>query len=93
MKTHFMKFAMMLTLAVTLGGCATSGDLEKMQAQQKLTDAKAEQALQDAQAARAAADAARARAEEAEKQAAERERIAAEKAARADAAFQKSMRK
>lgn len=93
MKTRIQVISTMLVLAAALAGCATSGDLEKMQAQQKLIDAKADQALQDAQAAKASADAAKARAEDAEKKAAERERIADEKAARADAAFQKSMRK
>ena len=100
MKTSLLVISMMLVLAATLTGCATSGDLEKVQAQQKLIDAKADQALQDAQAAKAAADAAKlkadeaaARAENAEKAAEERERIADEKAKKADAAFQKSMRK
>ena len=93
MKINLLVISMVVVLAATLTGCATSGDLEKMQAQQKVTDAKVDQALQDAQAARAAADAANARADAAEKQAAERERIADEKAKKADAAFQKSMRK
>ncbi len=93
MKTTLLAISMMLVLGAALTGCATSGDLEKMQAQQKLIDAKADQALQDAQAAKASADAAKARADEAEKKAQERERIADEKAAKADAAFQKSMRK
>ncbi len=92
--------AMMLVLPITMIGCATTGDLEKVQEQQKLLDAKAEQALQDAQAAKASADAAKAkadessaRAEDAIKAAQERERIADEKAQRADAAFKKSMKK
>ena len=100
MKKSLLLISMMLVLAITLMSCATSGDLEKVQAQQKLIDAKADQAVQDAQAAKAAADAAKlkaddaaARAENAEKAASERERIADEKAKRADAAFQKSMRK
>lgn len=100
MKKILLLISMMLVLPITLIGCATSGDLEKVQAQQKLIDAKADQALQDSQAAKASADAAKvkaddaaARAEEAERAAAERERIADEKAQRADAAFQKSMRK
>src|SRR5512136_78146 len=100
MKKSLLVISMMLVLAMTLMSCATSGDLEKVQAQQKLIDAKADQALQDAQAAKAAADAARlkaddatARAADAEKAALERERIADEKAQRADAAFKKSMRK
>lgn len=100
MKTRLWVISMMLVLGATLAGCATSGDLEKMQAQQNLINAKAEQALQDAQAAKASADAAKvkadeatARADDATKAAEERERIADEKAKRADAAFQKSMRK
>ena len=92
MKNSLLAISMMLILAA-MTGCATSGDLEKVQAQEKLIGAKADQALQDAQAAKAAADAAAARAENAEKKAAEREKVADEKAARADAAFQKSMRK
>jgi len=100
MKRTLLLISMMLVLPAALIGCATSGDLEKVQAQQKLIDAKADQALQDAQAAKAAADAAKlqaddatARAQEAEKAAQERERMADEKAKKADAAFQKSMRK
>ena len=91
---------MMLVISATLTGCATSGELERMQTEQKLINAKADQALQDAQAARAAADAARvkadessARAESAIKAAEEREKIADDKAKKADATFQKSMRK
>ena len=93
MKKTLLLISMMLVLPVTMIGCATSGDLEKVQAQQKLIDAKADQALQDAQAAKASAEAAKLKADVAEKAAAERERIADEKAAKADAAFQKSMRK
>ena len=93
MKTRLLAISMMLVIGAALTGCATSRELEKVQAQQKLIDAKADQAVQDAQAAKAAADAATARADDAEKKAAERERIANEKAAKADAAFQKSMRK
>ena len=100
MKRTLLLISMMLVPAVTLVGCATSGDLEKVQAQKKLIDAKADQALQDSQAAKASADAAKlkadaseARAENAVKAAEERERIADEKVKKADAAFQKSMRK
>jgi len=100
MKKRFLVISMMLVLAVTLTGCATSRELEKVQAQEKVIGAKADQALQDAQAAKAAADAAAlkadaaaSRAENAVTMAEERERIADEKAARADAAFQKSMKK
>jgi murein lipoprotein len=100
MKKRLLLISMMLVLPITFMGCATSGDLEKVQAQQKLIDAKADQALQDAQAAKAQADAAKvkaddatARADNAEKAALEREKIADEKAQRADAAFKKSMKK
>ncbi|HJV65660.1 MAG TPA: Lpp/OprI family alanine-zipper lipoprotein [Geomonas sp.] len=93
MKNNLLAAAMMLVFTAAMTGCATSGDLEKVQAQEKLNSAKADQALQDAQVAKAAADAAAARADNAVKAAEERERIADEKAKRADAAFQKSMRK
>jgi len=93
MMRTLLVISMMLVLPVTLIGCATSGDLEKVQAEQKLINAKADQALQDAQTAKASADAAKLQADVAEKAALERERIADEKAAKADAAFQKSMRK
>ena len=93
MKKSFLVISMMLVLGTALTGCATSGDLEKVQAQQKLIDAKADQALQDAQTAKATADAAKLKADISEKAALEREKIADEKAAKADAAFQKSMRK
>ena len=93
MKTSLLVISMMLVLGTTLTGCATSGDLEKVQAQQKLIDAKADQALQDSQVAKAEANAAKLKADDAVKRAEEREKIADEKSARADAAFQKSMRK
>jgi murein lipoprotein len=100
MKKSLLLISMMLVLAITLMSCATSGDLEKVQAQEKLIGAKADQAAQNAQDAKAAADAAAlkadaaaARAENAVKMAEEREKIADEKARRADAAFQKSMKK
>jgi murein lipoprotein len=96
MKKSFLMIAMMLVLAVSMIGCATTRELEKVQAQDKVTSAKADQALQDAQVAKAAADAATlkadaaaARAENAVKMAEEREN----KAAKAEVAFQKSMRK
>ncbi len=89
-----------MVFALCLWGCATSGDIERVEAQDKVIDAKADQAIQDAQAAKAAAqeaqakaDAAAARAEEAIKKAEEREQIAAEKEKQAEALFQKSMKK
>ena len=100
MKKSLSVISMMLVLAITLMGCATTAELEKVQAQEKLIGAKADQAALDAQAAKAAADAATlkaesaaARAEEAVKKAEERERIADEKAKMAEEAFQKSMKK
>ena len=96
MKKVFLMISMMLVLAVTMIGCATSRDLERVQAQDKVTSAKADQALQDAQVAKATADAATvkadaaaARAENAVTMAEERER----KAERAEDAFRKSMKK
>ena len=100
-------FTMMLVLALTLGGCATNRALEKVQLEQVVTNAKADQAAQDAQAAKAAAEAATLkaeaatiRAENAVKMAEERERIADEKAMladeqtkMADEIFRKSMMK
>jgi len=100
MKKSLLQISMMFVLAIALASCATTGDLEKVQEQQKVNNAKAEQAALDAQAAKAAADsaalkadAAAARADEATKKAEEREKIADEKAKKADATFQKSMRK
>ncbi|BBA68732.1 Lpp/OprI family alanine-zipper lipoprotein [Geobacter sulfurreducens] len=100
MKTRLSVISVTLVLAAALAGCATSREMEQVQADQRLLDAKIEQALQEAQAAKAAADAAKleaqdatTRAESAEKAAQERERLADEKAKKADAVFQKSMRK
>lgn len=99
MKKRLLVISMMLGLAA-LTGCATHGDLAKVQAEEKMIGAKADQAAQDAQAAKAAADAATAkaeaaaaRAENAVKKAEEREKIADQKAEMADTAFRKSMRK
>jgi outer membrane murein-binding lipoprotein Lpp len=106
MKKSILVIAIGVVFAA-LAGCATTGELEKVQAQEKLTGAKADQALQDAQAAKAAADAAKLqadaaaariedavkRAEERERAAAEKEKAADEKAAKAEAVFQKSMKK
>ncbi len=107
MKKSLLVISMMLALAIAVVGCATKGDLEQVQAREKAIGAKADQAAQDAQTAKATADEAMlkaneavARAEEAEKRAKERERIAAEKeriaeekAKQADAVFKKSMNK
>lgn len=87
-------------IGVALMGCATSGDLAKVQTEERLIGEKADRAYQEAQAAKAAADAANAkaeaaaaRAETAAKAAEEKEKLADERAARAEAAFQRSMKK
>ena len=59
MKKSLLLISMMLVLPTLMISCATTGDLEKVQAQQKQTDAKADQAMQDAQAAKTEADAAK----------------------------------
>lgn len=103
-----------LALGAALAGCATSGDLARVQEEEREIGARADQALKDAQTAKATADAAKQQADaaavraenaakkaeenermaaERERLAAERERIADEKADRAAAAFQNSMRK
>jgi murein lipoprotein len=107
MKKSLLMVSVMLALAFTIGGCATKGDLKEVQAREMAIGAKADQASQDAEAAKAAADeallkaneavasaeAAERKAEERERIAAERERIAEEKARQAEAIFQKSMKK
>ena len=65
MKKILLVISIMLVLAITVGGCATKGDLQKVQSQEMLIGAKADQAAQDAQAAKAAADAATIKANEA----------------------------
>lgn len=107
MKKGRLMVSMILVLAFAVGGCATKSDLKEAQARDMAISAKADQAAQDAQAAKAAADealmkaneataraeAAEKRAEERERIAAEKERIAEEKAKQAEAIFQKSMKK
>ena len=100
MKKNLLAIAMILVLAFSVGGCATKGDLEKVQSQEIEIGERADQAAKDAQEAKAAAAAAAlkaeealARAENAIKMAEERERIAAEKEKMAEAMFQKSMKK
>ena len=107
MKKSLFLISMMLVFAISVVGCATRGDLEQVQSQEMLTRAKADQAAQDAQAAKASADAATLKAEtaatraenalkmaeEREKIAAEKAQIADEKAKRADNIFQHSMKK
>jgi murein lipoprotein len=100
MKKSLLMVLGMFVLAFVFGGCATKGDLNDVQAREMAISQKADQAAQDAQAAKAAADEAllkaneaAARAEAAEKRAQERERMAEEKVKQAEAAFQNSMKK
>ncbi|MGD8900073.1 MAG: Lpp/OprI family alanine-zipper lipoprotein, partial [Desulfobacterales bacterium] len=65
MKKSLLVLSIILALAIALGGCATKGDLEVVQAREKAIGAKADQAAQDAEAARVAADEAVRKAEEA----------------------------
>ena len=89
-----MKYLIGLSMlfAFAIAGCATTGDLEKVQSQQVMTGAKADQASQDAQAAKAAADAAAQKAEAAAARAENAIRMADERG-KANNAFQKSMKK
>jgi len=59
MKKSLFLITMMLVLPTLMISCATTGELQKVQAEQKMIDAKADQALKDSQAAKAAADAAK----------------------------------
>lgn len=100
MKKYLFMISILLVLAIAVVGCATKGDLARVETQEKMIGAKADQAAQDAQAAKAAADAAMlkaneaaARAEEAIKRAEEREKIAEEKEKKAEEIFQRSMKK
>ncbi len=45
----------MVCFAISVAGCATTGDLEKLQTENKVINQKADQALQEAQAAKASA--------------------------------------
>jgi murein lipoprotein len=92
MKRSLYIILVMFFLAVASTGCVTTSDLEQVQAQQKLNAEKTDQAIKDAQNAKATADAAVAkanedqkRAEDAIKAAEEKARLAEEKAASAEA--------
>ena len=63
MKKSLLLISVLLLLTTLMFGCATTGDLAKVQEQQKISDAKADQALRDAQAAKTAADAAKVKAD------------------------------
>jgi murein lipoprotein len=92
MKKNLLVILTMLFIAIAFTGCATTKDLEQVQAQEKINAAKTDQAIQDAQNAKAAADAAAIKANEAQtsaesaiKAAEEKARLAEEKAAAAQA--------
>ena len=89
MKKSLLVISIMLALAIAVGGCATKGDLEDVQAREMAMEAKVDQAAQDAQAAKAAAYEAMLKAEEAEKRAEEAEKRTEEY----ELLYQKSMKK
>ncbi|MBS1113123.1 MAG: hypothetical protein H6Q92_886, partial [Nitrospirae bacterium] len=49
MKKSLLVISIMLVFGIAVVGCATRGDLEKVQSDQMQTGAKADQAAQDAQ--------------------------------------------
>jgi len=103
----------LITMAVLLGlvfmflGCATTGDLEKLQAQVNAVSQKADQALKEAQVAKAAAQSAKmdsardaerisqaaAKADSAAARAEAAAKMAEDNAKKTEAIFQKSMKK
>lgn len=103
MRKGFLMVSIVFVLAIALTGCATQGDLEKVQAQEQLINLKADQALKSAQEANETAaktaEAVKASEERAKmseeraKMAEERARKAEEKAGKADATFKQSMKK
>jgi murein lipoprotein len=56
MKKSLLVISIVLALAIAIGGCATKGDLEEVQTREKAIGARADQAAQDAEAAKASAD-------------------------------------
>ncbi|OPY13231.1 MAG: hypothetical protein A4E66_00864 [Syntrophus sp. PtaB.Bin001] len=89
MKKGLWLISIIFVFSMTFMGCATKGDLEKMQAQDQQMNMKIDEALKSAQNANEAA----ARAEERAKIAEEKAKVAEEKAAKSDAAFKRSMKK
>ena len=55
-RKSLLMVSVILALVFAAGGCATKGDLKEVQAREMAISAKADQAAQDAQAAKAAAD-------------------------------------
>ncbi|HOD35894.1 MAG TPA: Lpp/OprI family alanine-zipper lipoprotein [Syntrophales bacterium] len=99
--------AILLGLVFMFSGCATTGDLEKLQAQVNAVSQKADQALQESQAAKSAAQSARmdnmrdaerisqaaTKADNAAARAEAAAKMAEDNAKKTEAIFQKSMKK
>jgi murein lipoprotein len=96
MKKNLLAILAVFAFGITVMGCATKGDLEKVQAQEQQMNLKADQALKASQeaneSARKASEAAK-MADERARAAEERAKIAEERAERADAMFKGSMKK
>jgi len=84
-----LAISIMFVLSLTLTGCATKGDLEKVQAENQQLNMKADEALKESQDAKAAAM----KANDAAVRAEERAKLAEEKAQKSEAIFERSMRK
>ena len=93
MKKSLLVISIMLVLAIVAVGCATKGDLEEVQAREMAIAEQADQAVQDAQAAKAAADEAMLKADEAVARAKEAETRAKEAEKRYELLYQESMKK
>lgn len=89
MKKSLLAISIMFVLSLTLTGCATKGDLEKVQAENQQLNMKADEALKESQDAKAAA----LKANDAAVRAEERAKLAEEKAQKSEAIFERSMRK
>ncbi len=89
MKKSLLAISIMFVLSLTLTGCATKGDLEKVQAENQQLNMKADEALKESQDAKAAAM----KANDAAVRAEERAKLAEEKAQKSEAIFERSMRK
>jgi murein lipoprotein len=96
MKKTLLAISIVFVFGVAVVGCATKGDLEKMQAQEQQTNLKADQALKASQEANEnavkaseAVKMAEVRAEKAEARA----DVAEARADKAESAFKRSMKK
>jgi murein lipoprotein len=96
MKKSLLVISTVLTFGVAVMGCATKGDLDRMQAREQQLNLKTDQALKASQEANETAKRASQAVEAAEERARiaeEKARIAEEKAEKAEATFKGSMRK